>query len=400
MLKRFRVSNFKSLLNVEFKPVGLNLLVGPNNAGKTNLCSALRFLGLTSSGTLENAAKAALGETWNISNVYVSEKEKTIELEVEATLSDQGEQLEFDYLLRIAAERDSSSLRQSLKVSEEVLKLTGGKFKQTPLLENRNGLAKLLHERCFLGEDSFRDKYVETLTPQDATMLSRLFDLDTNRRANLFKRYLQSWSYYNLYPHALRSPEVVNETALIRHDGSNLSKVLYALHNEKPRFERKIIEMVRTLEPKLDLFTFTSPDPDSVYLFLEDQAGNRFSTQSISDGTLRFMAMSYLILTQGNLGDASGPAPLILIEEPENGLYVGHLKPLLEKIDRSGQFGQFVFTSHSPYFIDLWDSNLEGIHLLKPGKPSSVLVRPNPDKIRQLLDQMPLGELHYREMLG
>jgi predicted ATPase len=137
-----------------------------------------------------------------------------------------------------------------------------------------------------------------------------------------------------------------------------------------------------------------------VYLFLEDQSGNRFSTQSISDGTLRFLAMSYLILTQGNLGEGTGPAPLILIEEPENGLYVGHLKPLLEKIDQSGQFGQFVFTSHSPYFIDLWDSNLEGIHLLKPGKPSSVLVRPNPDKIRQLLDQMPLGEMHYREMLG
>ncbi len=78
---------------------------------------------------------------------------------------------------------------------------------------------------------------------------------------------------------------------------------------------------------------------------------------------------------------------------------MGHLKPLLEKIDRSGQFGQFLFTSHSPYFIDLWDSNLEGIHLLKPGKPSSVLVPPNPDKIRQLLEQMPLGEMHYREML-
>lgn len=399
MLKRFRVSNFKSLLNVVFRPVGLNLLVGPNNAGKTNLCSALRFLGLTSSGTLENAARAALGETWNISNVYVTEKEKTIELEAEATLFDEGERLEFDYLLRITAERDSSSLRQSLKVSEEVLKLTGGKFKQTPLLENRNGQARLLHEKRFLGEVTGWDKYVETLAPPDATMLSRLFDLDTNRRANIFKRYLQAWSYYNLYPHALRNPEVVNERALIGHDGSNLSKVLYALHNEKQRFERKIIEMVRTLEPKLDLFSFTSPDPESVYLFLEDQSGNRFSTQSISDGTLRFLAMSYLILTQGNLGDTSGPTPLIIIEEPENGLYVGHLKPLLEKIDKSGQFGQFLFTSHSPYFIDLWDSNLEGIHLLKPGKPSSVLASPNPDKIRQLLEQMPLGEMHYREML-
>jgi predicted ATPase len=319
---------------------------------------------------------------------------------VAARFYDQGEQFEFNYLLRVTADRDSSSLKQSLKVVDEVLKLTAGRFQQTPLLENHKGQAKLLHEKRFLGETPGSDNCVATLAPQDATMLSRLYDLDTNHRANLFKRYLQSWSYYNLYPHALRNPEVVNERALIGHDGSNLTKVLYTLHNEKPRLERKIIEMVRTLEPKLDLFTFTAPDPESVYLFLEDQSANRFSTQSISDGTLRFLAMAYLILTQGNLGEASGWAPLILIEEPENGLYVGHLKLLLERIDPSGRCGQFLFTSHSPYFIDLWDSNLEGLHLLKPGKPSSVLVRPAPDTVRRLLDQMPLGEMHYREMLA
>jgi AAA15 family ATPase/GTPase len=122
MLKRFRVSNFKSLLNVELLPVGLNLMIGPNNAGKTNLFSSLQFLGLTSAGTLENAAKTALGEIWNISNVYVADK--TIELEADATLTDQGEQLEFQYTLRIAAERDRDTLRQSLRVSEEMLKLT------------------------------------------------------------------------------------------------------------------------------------------------------------------------------------------------------------------------------------------------------------------------------------
>jgi predicted ATPase len=398
MLKRFRVSNFKSLLNVELRPVGLNLMIGPNNAGKTNLFSALQFLGLTSSGTLENAAKTALGEIWNVSNVYVSDK--TIELEADATLTDQGEQLEFQYMLRISGERDPATLRQSLRVSEETLKLTGGKFKQTPLIENRNGQAKLCHEKRFLGEVSGWDKYVETLAPQEATMLSRLYDLDTNRRANLFKRYLQFWNYFNLYPHALRNPEVVSEKPVIGHDGSNLSKVLFTLHNEKPRLERKIIEMVRTLEPKLDFFTFTSPDPESVYLFLENQSGNRFSTQSISDGTLRFLAMSFLILTQGGASETAGPAPLMLIEEPENGLYVGHLKPLLEKIDTSGRSGQFFFSSHSPYFIDLWDANLEGIHLLKPGKPSSVLIRPDPEKVRKLLEQMPLGEMHYRELLG
>jgi hypothetical protein len=89
-----------------------------------------------------------------------------------------------------------------------------------------------------------------------------------------------------------------------------------------------------------------------------------------------------------------------MVEEPENGLHVGELKPLVERIEPDGQSGQFLFTSHSPYLIDLWDANLEGIHVLKPGRPTSVLVRPDPEKLRPLLDQMPLGELHFRELLA
>lgn len=396
MLKRFRVSNFRSLLNVEFLPVGLNLLIGRNNAGKTNLCSALRFVALSSAYSIEDAARRALGETWNVSNIHV--KDQSIEFEVEAALPIGGIPMAFAYSLKIGAQRDPASLKQSFAVVEETLKATGGEFSQTSLLENRNGQVRLLHEKRFLSKAP--EQYVETYCPQDVTMLSRLYDLDTNRHANLFKRYLQTWYYYNLNPNALRSPDVVSDRPVLQYDGGNLSKVLFTLHNEKPRLERKIIESVRELEPKLDLFTFVSPDPEHVYLFLEDQDGNRFSTQSISDGTLRFLAMAYLIWSAACCAEPNEPCPLLIVEEPENGLYVGHLKSLIERIDPSGKCGQFVFTSHSPYFIDLFDSNIEGVHVLRPGKPSSVLVRPDVGQVRKLLDQMPLGEMHYREMLG
>ena len=44
MLQEFRVDNFKSLINVIFRPQAVNLLLGMNNSGKTNLCQALRFV--------------------------------------------------------------------------------------------------------------------------------------------------------------------------------------------------------------------------------------------------------------------------------------------------------------------------------------------------------------------
>jgi recombinational DNA repair ATPase RecF len=82
MLKRFFVNNFRSLLNVEFRPAGINLLVGPNNAGKTNLCSALRFVGGTSEQALDAAMFGAIGERWNITNFHVPQAKET-EFEVE-----------------------------------------------------------------------------------------------------------------------------------------------------------------------------------------------------------------------------------------------------------------------------------------------------------------------------
>lgn len=395
MLKRFRVNNFRSLLNVEFRPAGVNILIGRNNAGKTNLCSALRFLGLSASLPLEDAIRASVGETWNIRNVYTPQE--NVEIDIECALPYEGSTIDVDYHLELGIRNGDSAYGRALHVIQETLTGTGGGFAQTPLLENAGGQVKLLHEERF--RTSSPESIVRTSAPTDTTMLCRLYELGTNRCANLFKRYLQGWAYYSFTPSSLRSPAVVREAAGLLADGKNLTRTYFSLHNERPRMEKKLIESIRPVEPKLDLFTYSTPDPESVYLFMEDDKGNRFSAQSMSDGTLRFMAIAYLILS-GTEPEPDSLPRLTIIEEPENGLYVGHLKPLFEKLAACGRQDQFIFTTHSPYFIDLFDSCLDGVHLVKPGVPSSEIKKPDVEKTRKLLDEMPLGEMHFREILG
>jgi predicted ATPase len=179
-----------------------------------------------------------------------------------------------------------------------------------------------------------------------------------------------------------------------------LNRLLFTLHNENPRLERKIIEAIRLVEPKVDLFTFFNPDPDFILFFFEDNKGNKFSPQSMSDGTLRYLVLCGLFVLMEEWGRIGNPAPLVIFEEPENGLYVGTLKPLMEKLDFHQSSGQCIFTSHNPYFIDLFDANLEGVHMLKPGVPSPSVVKPDPARLGKLLGEMSLGEMHYRELLG
>lgn len=400
MLKRFRVNNFKSLLNVEFRPAEVNVLIGPNNAGKTNLCAALRFVGLTATQSLEDAIRNSLGETWNIRNVYAPHE--NIEIELECSLPYQGQTIDFDYSLNLAVRTNASPHSQALHVSTETLRVTGAGFAQTVLLENSSGGVELALEGWSAKSGSDRKGFVHGRStghlPNGMTALCQLQAGEDTLPA-FFKEYLLNWSYYAFSPYSLRSTAVVRESPVLLSDGKNMSRTYYSLHNEKPRLEKKLIEVVRTLEPRLDLFTYTSPDPDSVFLFMEDSDGHRFGVQSISDGTLRFMAMAYLILS-GEDTKQDSPPGLTIIEEPENGLYVGHLKPLFEKLAAPDPKDQFIFTTHSPYFIDLFDSRLEGVHVVKPGVPSSEIKKLDPEKTEKLLDEMPLGEMHFREMLG
>lgn len=401
MLKSFTVDNFKSLVNCSFQPGGLNLLIGSNNAGKTNLCQALRFLSLTSRLPLDDAAATCTAEPWNLLNVYVSKDTLTLGMSCDLSLG--PETLFFRYELTILSERRKRfpPSGRAFTVSSEILKVSGGGFTDTTLLENKDGHVRLLHEKRFLREwnPPGEPHYVETTAPTDATMLFRLYDLETNQRSNLFKKYLGSWRYYNLDPTRLRNNQARSMDFVLQPTGSNLASVLYSLHNAHPRVEKKVLDAVTLLEPRLDLFSFQSPDPEHVYMFFEDGRGNKFGLDNVSDGTLRYLAMSYLLISgQEQIAGADG-TPLIIIEEPENGIFVGYLKDLLAKIDREGRYGQFIFTSHNPYFIDLFDAALDGLFLIKSANTHSTLIKPDASTIKDRLGKFSLGEIHFRGVL-
>ncbi|MGO8925912.1 MAG: AAA family ATPase [Limisphaerales bacterium] len=395
MINRFRVNNFRNLVNVEFRPVRINLVIGPNNAGKTNLSNAIRFVSATASLSLDDAVGMVLGENWNITNAYVQDKLMGFELDMSVTES--GVEYAYSYSLQISADREQLTGKQLLKVVQERLFVAGGDLHQVPLIQNNNGVAQLLDEKSLQGTSH---SYVQAQVPSTTTALSKLFDPELNRHALRFKNQLANSWYFNIVPHALRSPKVFGKAPVVNCDGTNLNKLLYSLHNENPRLERKIIEALKLVEPKIDLLKFYSPDPDFILFLFEDKQGHPFSPQTMSDGTLRYLVLCGLFALLDEWSHTGGPAPLVIFEEPENGLYVGTLKPLMSRLDFRSTSGQCIFTSHSPYFIDLFDANPEGVHLMKPGMPSPSLLKPDPARLRKLLDDMPLGEMHYRELLG
>ncbi len=390
MLQEFRVDNFKSLINIVFKPQEANLLIGANNAGKTNLCQAMRFVSASSFFTLDVCADQTVNGRVGMTNFALDKS--TIDFFVRADMPYEEEHLTFEYTLTISPPQDR--LREvAVTIDREVLSVSGGAFDQTLLLNNKFGQIRLLHENDFLGGEQH---YVAMTAPRDATMLQRLYDTNTNPRANRFKQYLTAWTYYDLSPSAMRGSAHKPREYVIATDGSNLASVLYSLKTGNERAYRKLLEVIQRIEPRLDLINFFAGSENNVFMYFEDEDAHALSTVNASSGTLRFLALAYVLLVQPRLG----LSPVCIVEEPENGIYVGFLKTLFEMIEGYPDRPQVIFTSHSPYFIDLFDEHLGGVFVLDRDKGHTAISQPDVAKVKARLEQFPLGEQHYREMLG
>jgi len=389
MLEELRVDNFKSLINVTFRPQDRNLLLGVNNAGKTTLCHVLRFLSSTTRRPLEGAAEGTTGTRFAIGNRYL--KKTTTDFVLKATLPFHEDTLVFDYELTISVASPDSPAA-ALEVDSERLRVSGGGFDNVLLFENTRDGVRLLHEgRHLRGETA----YAETSAPRDATMLNRLYDLEANARMNCFKTYLAQWTYYDFSTLALRKADHYPGHRVLMTDGSNLSSVVFQLKTANERGYRELVRCLQEVDPTIDLINFQVPSANRVFMVFEDTEGNSLPVANASNGTLRFLALLYVLLVQPE----TGPCPLTIIEEPENCLYVGVLKPLLDAAEQSSTRSQVIFTSHSPYFIDLFENDLNSIFVMKRGESHSSLTQPDISVVKDRLEKFPLGEMHFREML-
>ena len=117
---------------------------------------------------------------------------------------------------------------------------------------------------------------------------------------------------------AIRRTCSVRDNERLREEGGNLAAFLLMLRDQHQRTYEKIRDIVRLAAPFFDDFKFRpKPSNGDTNLQLEwTQKGSDypFLVTQLSDGTLRFMALTTALL-QPN------PPSTILLDEPELGLH-------------------------------------------------------------------------------
>ena len=403
MLTRLKVSGFKNLVDADLRFGPFTCVAGANGTGKSNLFDAIQFLSKLAGDTLLNAALAVRSEgrrTADVRNIfhrigdnYAGQMTLEAEMIVPSTgIDDLGQRAEASITLLcyrlVLAYRADSNLPSlgSLEILHEELthinvtdaarhlrfphKLAWrrsvvkgrrvGEFISTVEKEGRCIIK--LHQEGTAGRPR---EYLAATLPR--TVLSAVNAIESPT-ALLARREMQSWRLLQLEPSALREPDEYTALPRLGADGSHMPATLdylrRAAHNgdqsggsngESPMLDELAARLSELVEHVKTIHVDRDDRRQLLTLEMTDRSGTSLPARSLSDGTLRFLALAVLALDPREEG-------LICLEEPENGIHPERIPAMLQllqeiAVDIENEVGadnplrQVIVNTHSPSVV-------------------------------------------------
>lgn len=404
MLTRLKVSGFKNLVDVDVRFGPFTCIAGPNGVGKSNLFDAIHFLSALADRPLieaasivrndENSARAA--DIRSLFQRQGEHSESMMSFEAEMIVPAEGvddlgqEAKATNTFLRYTLDlgyRKNENLGSlgSLEVLKEELdyfKVTNARknllFQHTPdwrksaisgerkgkqfISTEGNGENRIvrLHQ-----DGGSRGRPLWQVKKLNRTVLSTT-NTSESPTALLARREMQSWRLLQLEPSALRRPDEFSAPTRLGADGSHLASTLYRLAHHNGHSEsdteadpRVCTSIANRLAQLIDDVHRVVVDRDMkrelLTLNLVGRDRTLHAARSLSDGTLRFLALAVLEQDPEVQG-------VLCLEEPENGIHPARIPAIIRLLkdiasDTSEPLGpdnplrQVIMNTHSPAVV-------------------------------------------------
>lgn len=394
LLKRIRLSGLLSFAPdspaLDLQP--LNVLIGPNGCGKSNLIEAIELLHAAPTAFAAAIRDGGGVHEWLWKGAKTS-KPATIEAIVQGrtVIPDLRYQLDF------------AASGQRLEVIDEVIEETQKRYPAEP---DVYFYYRFQHGRPVLNTVQYptgptttpppggwprqrvpRQLQRETLIP-DESVLSQRKDPDLYPEVTWlgqeFARIqtFREWSFGRYV--ALRQPQPAElPTDLLLPDARNLGLLLNELEHTNSSVEFN--HLLTRFLPRYQRFS-TRIQGGTVQFYLHESGLHApVPATRLSDGTIRFMAILAILL-------APSPPPLICIEEPELGLHPDAVGLLADLIVGASQRTQLIVTTHSDALISELTPNADSVLVCEYLKGTRVK-RVDPTTLSDWLSRYRLGEI-------
>jgi predicted ATPase len=370
MITRLEVDGFKSLRGLGIDLAPFTALIGPNSAGKSNILEAIALLSHLAAEPIEAAFKHGRGRAIDQFTLEKGEPVAEIRLAVELLLpvdvaaGDAEATNRVRYELTIRRQRGPSGA-EALVVAHERL---------STIAREKDGWIEAHPE--LLGRARYASEERELLpqvdSPKDFRRGERRVRVSWG---SVVATELSAARFVHLDATRMRDESERIGGAALAPDASNLPTVLAAL---SPRLLGEIRADLVALVPGISTLHIVA-DKDVFRIDIELSDGERLPARLVSDGTLRALALLTAL--------RSSPSPsIIAIEEPENGIYPGRLRALIEVLreasclrrDGSGEDDpreeedeepfawppQIMITSHSPVVLAAMRDDTAGLRFI------------------------------------
>lgn len=367
MISLIEAKSYRCLRYVR-QPLGnFHILVGPNASGKSTFLDVVAFLGDVLRLGVEDAVRRrarSLGEL-----VWQGQGE-SLEVAIELRLPrSEGEysaaryevrvgkdsndgvalQVENFWLIRNGAREKQAQTRQPELFPQDVE--TPSTIVVDPGKHTPSGYRKVV-SRTSEGRVYIRSETTDwnfSLRPSRGRAGLMLVPEEEERfRATTWARklLLEGIQMLTLNSLFMRSPCAPDVPSTFQPDGSNLPVVVGKLYREHPERFRHWIEHVQTVFSDIVTIEEKEREEDRYrYLLVELSTGIKLPSWSLSDGTLRFLALTLLPY----LPEPSG---VYLIEEPENGIHPRAIEAVYQSLS-SVYTGQVLCATHSPILLNM-----------------------------------------------
>lgn len=360
-LDRIKVAGFKSIKHLEQPLERLTVLIGPNGSGKTNLLGVFTFLSAIRRGYLQNYVIGSGGADKVLH--FGSRVTERIRIELTLEAGENGYEIEL-----------SPDEEDRLTLSNEVV--------------------------TFRDERAYPDRELLRRPLMRRGLEAGISESGLTRIPGYVQKHLASWRVYHFHDTStllpMKKTADVDDNRYLRADGSNFALFLYLLR-EKHRVSYDRIEAtVQQVAPFFSKFTLKPQElnPEKIRLEWKHQGTDAyFGASSLSDGTLRFMALATLFLQPS----AFMPS-VILVDEPELGLHPYAIALLAALIKKASVHSQVIISTQSSLLLDYFTP--EEVLVANRDDGATHYSRLKSSELQSWLDDYSLGQLWEKGWLG
>ncbi len=240
------------------------------------------------------------------------------------------------------------------------------------------------------------NRYEITLTATDADGLLPVQEECVDR----VREYLDDWRIYHFHDTGATSPlkktAKVDDNRFLRHDGANLAAFLYYLSRKHADSYNLIRRTVQLVAPFFDDFCLEplALNEETIRLEWRHRASDAyFAASSLSDGSLRFIALATVLLQPVFLRPS-----VILLDEPELGLHPAAITILAALVKQVSVETQVVLSTQSSLLLDHFEP--EDVLVADRVARATTLRRLDATRLERWLNDYSLGQLWRKNELG